>query len=105
MSHQLKDTIWKAPDEEEVMSNRRRLARERLEIYLVYLLMAYRRLILISGLLFLAYTIVTLVLLSAVSFAGLLTALVLVLLGTSYNAILYTARLGAWIGTLWTNDD
>lgn len=39
------------------MSNRRRLARERLEIYLVYLILAYRRLILIGGLLLLAYAL------------------------------------------------
>ncbi len=37
------------------MFNRKRLARERLEMYLVHLILAYRYLILISGLLLLVY--------------------------------------------------
>ena len=41
------------------MTNRRRLAREQLEMYLVHLLLAFRPLILISGLLLLAYVFVT----------------------------------------------
>lgn len=41
------------------MSNRRRLAREQLEYYLVYLILAYQRLILIVGLLLLGYAIVS----------------------------------------------
>lgn len=41
------------------MSNRRRLARERLEIYLVHLILMCRRLTLIVGLLLLAYAVTT----------------------------------------------
>ena len=32
-------------------------------------------------------------------------AIYLLLLSNSYNIIVYTARLGAWIGILWRQDD
>jgi hypothetical protein len=35
----------------------------------------------------------------------LLPAFYMLLLGTSYNVALYTARLGAWIGTIGRHDD
>ena len=87
------------------MSNRKRLARERLEYYLVYLILAYRHLILIVGLLLLAYAVTNISVNRIVGFATLLPAIFLLLLGNSYNAVVYTARLGAWIATLWRNDD
>jgi hypothetical protein len=82
------------------MSNRRRLARERLEIYLVHLLLAYRGLILIVALLMLAYAISILLINPLWGLVSLLPALYLLLLGNSYNITLYTARLAAWIATL-----
>ena len=87
------------------MSNRQRLARERLEIYLVHLILMYRRLILIVGMLLLAYTATTILVNQAAGFAALLPAVFLLLLSNSYNAVVYTARMGAWIGTLWRNDN
>ncbi len=87
------------------MSNRRRLARERLEIYLVHLLLAYRRLIWVSGLLLLIYVIAIMFTLPMVGSAILLLAVFLLFLSNSFNVVLYTARLGAWIATLWRNDD
>lgn len=87
------------------MPNRRRLARERLEYYLVYLILAYRRLVLIVGLLLLVYAIAAIFFNRIVVFAALLPAIYLLLLSNSYNAVLFTARLGAWIGTLWRYDD
>lgn len=86
------------------MANRRRLARERLEIYLVHLLLAYRRLIFFGGLLLLVYAIAALLTYSLVGFASLVPALFLLLLSSSYQAVVYTARLGAWIATLWRHD-
>jgi hypothetical protein len=83
------------------MSNRRQLARERLEYYLVYLILAYRRLILIVGLILLVFAIANIFLNRIAGFAALLPAILLLLLSNSYNAVVYTARLGAWIGTLW----
>jgi hypothetical protein len=73
------------------MSNRRRLARERLEYYLVYLLLAYRRLILIAGLLLLVYAITSMFVNLSVGITISLPAIYLLLLGNSYNVALYTA--------------
>ena len=87
------------------MSNRRRLARERLEIYLVHLLLAYRRLIFIFGLLLLVYAVIFLFINSLVGFASLVPAIFLLLLSNSYPVTLYTARLGAWIGTLGRHEE
>jgi len=86
------------------MSNRRRLARERLEIYLVHLLLAYRRLILIAGLLLAAYAVSVTLASPLAGFATAIPATFLLLLGNSYNVVVYTARLGAWIGTLWNHE-
>ena len=87
------------------MSNRRRLARERLEIYLVHLILAYRRLIFIVGLLLLVYAIATMFMNQLEGYATLIPAIFLLLLSNSFNVALYTARLGAWLGTLSRRDD
>jgi len=87
------------------MSNRRRLARERLEIYLVHLLLAYRYLILTCGVLLLFLAITMMIIDACVGFAALLPAVYLLLMSSSYQVVLFTARLGAWIGTLNRNDD
>jgi uncharacterized membrane protein len=87
------------------MSNRRRLARERLEYYLIYLILAYRRLIWIVGLLLLVYALAIIVASPFAGTATLLPAIFLILLGNSFNMALYTARFGAWIGTLWRYDE
>ena len=87
------------------MTNRRRLARERLEIYLVHLLLAYRRLIFIIALLMLAYAIAITFIKPLLGLVSLLPALCLLLLSNSYNIVLYTARLAAWVATLGKQDD
>ena len=87
------------------MSNRRRLARERLEIYLVHLLLAFRPLIFVSGVLLLVYAVIAMIANSLAGFASLVPAIFLLLLSNYYNVTLYTARLGAWIATLGRHDD
>jgi uncharacterized membrane protein len=87
------------------MSNRRRLARERLEIYLVHLLLMYRRLILIVGLFLLMYAVASTFANRLTGYATLIPAIFLLLLSVSYNAVVYTARLGAWIATLWRHEE
>ncbi len=87
------------------MSNRRRLARERLEIYLVHLLLAYRRLIFIVGLFLFAYAITILFIEPLVGIISLVPALYLLLLSNTYNVTLYTARLAAWVATLGREED
>ena len=87
------------------MSKRRRLARERLEYYLTYLILAYRRLIFVVGLLLLIYAIATMFINLPSAIVAMIPAIYLLLLSSSYNITVYTARLGAWIGTLWRHDD
>lgn len=87
------------------MSNRRRLARERLEIYLVHLILAYQRLILGVGLLLLMYAIAIMFINPLAGVTVLLPAIFLILLSNSFNTALYTARFRAWIATLGRYDD
>ncbi len=88
------------------MSNRRRLAREKLEYYLTYLILAYRRLILVCGLILLVYATATMLIgLVAGNVVILLPAIFLILLSHSYTIVVYTARVGAWIGTIWLHND
>jgi len=87
------------------MSNRRRLARERLEIYLVHLLLAYRWLIVIVGLLLLVYAITLMIASPLAALATALPALYLLMLGNSYNVVVYTARISAWIITCRMRED
>lgn len=87
------------------MSNRRRLAREQLEYYLLYLILAYRHLIWIVGLILLVYAVATMLTNPLAGYTVLLPAIFLFLLGNSFNVALYTASLGAWIATLWRDDN
>ena len=87
------------------MSNRRWLARERLEIYLVHLLMVYRRLILIVGLILLGVASAVIYIDVVAGYLALAPAMYLLLLSQSYNVTLYTARVVSWIGTLGSKDD
>jgi hypothetical protein len=71
------------------MSNRRRLRRESLEVYLVHLILAYRPLILIFGLALLVYAIAAMFINPLAGYAILLPAIFLHLLKNSFNIILY----------------
>mgnify|MGYP006927328742 FL=1 len=53
----------------------------------------------------LVYAILAMVASAVTGFASLVPAVFLLLLGSSYPVVLYTARLGAWIGTLWRHGD
>jgi hypothetical protein len=51
------------------------------------------------------YAIAALIINPVVGSAALVPAVFLLLLGYSYPVSLYTARLGAWIATLWRHKD
>ena len=89
---------------EEAMTTRRQLARERLEIYLVHLLLAYRRLLFFVGLLLLTYVIAILFENRLAGCVALVFAVFILLLSNSFKLVLYTARVSAWVTTLWWND-
>ena len=82
------------------MFNRKKLDRERLEIYLVYLLLAARPFILICGLFLLVFSIL---ILNKSLYSGivlLIGAAYLLSLGSSFRIALLTAKWGAWLATL-----
>jgi hypothetical protein len=87
------------------MTKRRNLDREGLEVYLLNLLLAYRPLFQISGLLLFVTSIVALSLSPIVGVITLGAAIYLVIISYSYQAILYLAKLGAWLGTIGKNKD
>lgn len=87
------------------MSNRRRLDRERLEVYFLYLLLRYRQIILISGGIILLYAISMLFWSLPAAFAAVVPAASLLMIAFSYHAALYTARFGAWVACLWRRED
>lgn len=87
------------------MSNHRRLARERLEFYLVHLLLSYRWLILVSSLFLLVYAITVVIVFPLAGALILLPAIYLLSLCNSFKIVLYTASLRAWVGTLWNYDE
>lgn len=89
----------------EILFNRRKLNRERLEIYLVHLFLAYRPLILSGGVLLLLISAAVMILSSRLGLFILLPAIILLLLGGSFKVVLFTSRIGAWIGTLGRDDD
>jgi hypothetical protein len=87
------------------MSNRRRLRREQLEYYLTHLILAYRYLIWAVSFLLLAFAIALMLTSPIAGYMILLLVMYLLLLGTWYDMVVLTARLGAWIATLWSQDD
>jgi hypothetical protein len=87
------------------MYNRQRLRRERLEVYLVHLILAYRPMILLCGLLLLAYAGFLIFKSLLAGSLILLAAVLLLLLGSSYYVVVHTARLLAWTVTLWRHND
>ena len=86
------------------MTKRRNLDREGLEIYLLNLLLAYRPILQISGLLFLITSVVALALSPIGGSIALGVAILLVTLSYSYQATLYLAKVGAWLGTIRVNN-
>jgi hypothetical protein len=87
------------------MSRRRQLDRERLEVYLLHLLLGYRPLLQVSSLLLLGYAIAVTFASPKAGIATLVLAIPLLACTLSYPGMLYLARIGAWIGTVWKRDD
>jgi hypothetical protein len=82
------------------MYNRKRLDRERLEIYLAHLLFRSRRLFLFGGMLLLVYAMLTLLASPVAGSSVALFAALALALGSSHQAVLLAAKIGAWIATL-----
>lgn len=87
------------------MFNRKRLDRERLEVYLVHLLLAYRTLTLMCGMILLVFSAAILAQSLLLGSLMLTAAALLLGLGLSYRAVVLTARLGAWAVVLLKKND
>jgi hypothetical protein len=87
------------------MSKRRQLDRESLEVYLLHLLLAYRPLLQVMGLLLFVLAFVTSSLSPRAGIFVLGLAVIFLIATFSYSVLLYIARLGAWIGTVWKWED
>jgi hypothetical protein len=81
------------------MFDRNRLNRERMEIYLVHLFLAYRRLIFVIGFALLLHALMTMTSFLLAGGIILIPALLLLALSLSYRAVVLAARFGSWIGT------
>ena len=82
------------------MTKRRNLDREGLEVYLLYVLLAYRPLFLLAGLLLFVYGIAIFMASSVIGGIAVDLAILIILPAFSYPVCLALARLGAWLGTL-----
>jgi hypothetical protein len=82
------------------MFNRRKLDRERLEVYLVHMFLAYRPQIFVCGMIILLIAFATL--LRSLLLGGLLSLLAVIplLMSLHYSAVVFFARLGAWAATI-----
>jgi len=87
------------------MFNRKKLDREKLEVYFVYLLLAARPLVVICGLLLLVCSVVMIKVSYVYSACTFIVAIYLFILSVSYPAVLFTAKIGAWIATLGASDN
>ena len=87
------------------MAKRRNRDREILEFYLLNLLLAYRPILRISGVIILAYSVVTLLVSPTMVSITLGVAIILLSLSGSYQATLYLAKVAAWVGTIRRKSD
>ncbi|MBW8010491.1 MAG: hypothetical protein FVQ83_04500 [Chloroflexi bacterium] len=82
------------------MTKRRRSDRERLEIYLMHVLLAFRPLFRIIGFILLILALAIITFSNIMGGITLISAIFLLLLTYSYEITLDFAKFGAWIGTV-----
>ncbi len=87
------------------MPQKRNLKRESLEVYLLYLLMGYRPMFNISGLLLLVCTVFAWRISNLAGNISLLLAFLLLLVAYSDSFVRFLAKAGAWIGTIGRKSD
>jgi hypothetical protein len=81
------------------MSNKRKLDRDGLEVYLLNLLLAYRPLLFVCGIFLLFYAVGVITKSFILGVATFLPPVFLLLLCFSYHLTLSTAKFGAWLLT------
>jgi len=86
------------------MTNKRNLDREGLEVYLLNLLLGYRPLFQLTGLIFLVITLVAISFSPAAGIVSLALAGFLFMLAYSYRVVVAVSKFGAWLGTISKRD-
>ena len=87
------------------MSQRRRLDRERLEVYYVNLLLAFRPLLIIVGILLFGYAFLAIGSSLLVGIVVGVLAVLTLLLGNFYPVVILAARAAAWVVTVGRKED
>jgi len=87
------------------MSKKRNLDKEGLEVYFLNLLLAYRPLLQIYGIILIIFSVVIISNSPTASFITLSLGVILILTVYSYKATLIIAKFGAWLGTAFHNGD
>jgi len=87
------------------MFNRKKLERERLEVYLTHLLLSYRTLFLICGGILSVFSAAIVMQVPLLGMLMLVVAAALLVLGLSYQAVVGLAKLGAWAVVLLKSED
>jgi len=87
------------------MSQRRRLDRERLEVYYVNLLLAFRPLLIIVGLLLFGYALLTIGSSLLVGIVAGVLAVLTLLLGNFYPVVVFAAKVAAWVVTVGRKEE
>ncbi len=82
------------------MFNRKKLDRERMEAYLVYILLRARPLIAVCGLFLLVYSIAVLLQSLLIGCILVLVAAYVICLSTSFRIVVLTAHFAAWLATV-----
>lgn len=86
------------------MFDRKKLYRERLEMYLVYLMLGYRPFILLTGLIWVLCAAYAFTLHALVGGILLVVSALLLALGSSFGAIVGVARAISWLAVLFKRE-
>ena len=87
------------------MSRRGRPDRERFEVLLLHLLLSRRPIWFGAGVILLIYGVAAMAQYPFTAFAALVLGAYAFTLVYSYRMVLFTARFGAWLGTLWKREN
>jgi len=87
------------------MSQRKRLDRERMQVYFAHLLMAYRPLILIIGILLLVYAMIVIGISQLFGIIVGVLAVLILLLGNFYGGVVFVSKVLAWLVTVGRKEE
>ena len=86
------------------MPKRRNLDREGLEVHLLNLLLGYRPFLLLGGLMFLVFALVTVSSSMVTGAFSIVVSAYLIILTANHQTAVFTSKALAWAGTFWKSD-